>query len=216
MNDISPEERLFKIIEQANTEGEQQTDKTSETAKKTEFLREKIKKYTINIIRKIDSLKKGSFEELNVAVLNKVLIGILCVSAGFLLMDFIRLSPGAKKLYERISIPSAGQLKRNPVVLLEPLSVYLNVAAKRDIFNPVLPKTEQVKIGGPSTLSEMAKDLNLVGIYRGDVPEAMIENSQEKKTYFLKIGETIRGIRIEAILEDRVILEYNNETMELM
>jgi type II secretory pathway component PulC len=44
----------------------------------------------------------------------------------------------------------------------------------------------------------------------------MIEDKAAKKTYFLKTGDEIKGMKVKAILKDRVILQYGEEEMELM
>ena len=43
----------------------------------------------------------------------------------------------------------------------------------------------------------------------------MIEDANTKKIYFIKQGEIIDGIKIQAILRDRVVLSYEGEEIEL-
>jgi type II secretory pathway component PulC len=43
----------------------------------------------------------------------------------------------------------------------------------------------------------------------------MIENADEQKTYFVKRGQTLGDVKIEAILKDKVILSCLGQEVEL-
>ena len=60
------------------------------------------------------------------------------------------------------------------------------------------------------------RGFKLVGISWGKEPIVMIESKYEKRTYFLKKGDSMGQFKIKDILEDRVILDYNEELIELM
>ncbi len=94
----------------------------------------------------------------------------------------------------------------------QPLTFYAEQAKKRDIFHPA---TNVIKSFSSSNLQ---KDLGLTGIYHpvGKPAEAMIEDKAAKKTYFLKEGEEIKGMKVKTILKDRVILQFGDEEMELL
>ena len=64
-------------------------------------------------------------------------------------------------------------------------------------------------------LEEMVKNFKLVGISWSNDPDAIIEDEKAKKTYFVKTGDKINKISIEAIYRDRVILHYLTEEVEL-
>ena len=57
--------------------------------------------------------------------------------------------------------------------------------------------------------------MKLVGIAWSDNPDAMIEDTKVKKTYFVKQGDIINGVRIERIFRDKVVLTYKGEKIEL-
>lgn len=63
---------------------------------------------------------------------------------------------------------------------------------------------------------DLVKNLCLVGIARDDELNAMIEDKRSGKTFFLKKGEFFHQLKIEKILVDRVILEYEGKEFELM
>lgn len=212
--DFSPEEKLLNIIEQE--EGGSVPIKSVQEIKDSAGSKIPIK----NIIawfRGIYSAKKWSLSELNLRLVNRVFAVFLAVLIIFLAADFINLRPNLKKIYPKVSDLAAGTaLNKEPIAFLEPVSNYINASKKRDIFNPLSAMPSEKLKEDSSALRDLIKDLSLVGIYWSRDPEVMIEHTKEKKTYFLKIGQTIKGIQVKAILKDRVILEYNNEEMELM
>jgi len=67
---------------------------------------------------------------------------------------------------------------------------------------------------GPA-ISELVKDLRLVGIVPGDEPQAVIEDKKNSQTLFLKVGERIGDLEIKEISNGKVVLSYNNETATL-
>ena len=62
----------------------------------------------------------------------------------------------------------------------------------------------------------VAARLTLTGIVAGDPAQAIIEDSQTKKTYFLTAGQaTADGVVLKQILDNRVILDLDGERIEL-
>lgn len=107
-----------------------------------------------------------------------------------------------------------------PSSLLKKRNYYLERVRIRDIFNPLPTVTEANGAAGQkrkdiSKISEAAKDLKLVGISWSDNPDAMIEDTNRKKVFFLKNGEMLNDIKIQAIFKDRVVLSYQGEELLL-
>lgn len=65
---------------------------------------------------------------------------------------------------------------------------------------------------GPN-LSEMVKDLKLVGIIWSSAPEVMIENAKDSRTYTLKKGESFNNeqFKVKEISRNSAILEVSSE-----
>ena len=76
---------------------------------------------------------------------------------------------------------------------------------------PPTPRT------GPSgSAKELASRLTLMGIVSGNPGEAVIEDAQTKKTYFVTAGQAVvDGATLERILDNRVILDLNGEKIDL-
>lgn len=106
------------------------------------------------------------------------------------------------------------------ISLLKPKEYYLQKFEIRDLFQMGYLKKKEVdfkeeKLNQASQLSELTKNLKLVGISWGDQPDAIIENPELDKTYFVKKGYMIDDIKVYDVLKDRVILRYKGEEVEI-
>ena len=61
-----------------------------------------------------------------------------------------------------------------------------------------------------------ASRLNLLGMVAGDPAQAIIEDTQTKKTYFVSVGQRlIEDVIVREIGRDRVVLDLHGEVIEL-
>lgn len=97
----------------------------------------------------------------------------------------------------------------------KPYMYYAAELEKRNIFGPSLYAENPASPGEPA-LKESIKDLNLLGIVSGKNPQAIIEDKKEGKTHFVNKGDSIGPLRVEEITEDRVILNYRGERLDLV
>ncbi len=73
-----------------------------------------------------------------------------------------------------------------------------------------------VKSAPSEAAKQLAARLSLLGIVAGDSPQAIVEDSQTKKTYFVATGQAVsEGATVEQVLENRVILDLGGEKIEL-
>ena len=72
-------------------------------------------------------------------------------------------------------------------------------------------------VGAPSATAKLlAARLTLMGIMAGNPGQAIIEDSETKKSYFVTTGQAVvEGAVLEKILDSRVILDLNGEKIEL-
>jgi hypothetical protein len=215
--DISPEERLFNAIE--TNEG--QPAKGESPKKNTLDFKElflKLKKKTFSFgIKKGEGDKKRFFDIFgSLKIANRILAAGSGVLAVFLITDMIMLKQNPDRIFAETAGMEAAPFQKKPITLLKELSFYEEAAARRDIFNPPAKGYAKSALDTSPRISELTKNLILVGIYWGAHPEAMIEDAEAKKTYFLKRGDMVNGLRIRSILKDRIILEYQGEQMEFM
>lgn len=82
---------------------------------------------------------------------------------------------------------------------------------------PVVPTPQTPTKPGPSALaSVLSSRLTLMGVISGNPPQAIIEDAQTKKTYFVAPGQSVvEGATLSQVLDNRVILDLNGEQIEL-
>jgi len=106
---------------------------------------------------------------------------------------------------------------------VEKLPMYTQMARGRDIFQlggiPVPPSRDFAAPTQEAASRERQELIlsryRLVGISWADDPDAMIENKEQERTFFVKRGHYVDGIRVEAIYKDRVILRDGDVEVEL-
>lgn len=214
---ISPEERLFNVI---------QDNRSSDPKKKPEALKRKfdskaIGDFLLHLLPQAKNQKaltaqnlQISLQSLDLKTANNGLIWILAILIVIAVIYSLTAKQDVSKIAKLSGSVSAQILKNRPVEDFKSVSTYLDDVRKRDIFRPV---PRQAQPGAASAgLKELIKDLSLSGIFEGEYPEVIIEDKPAKKSYFLKTGEDIKGIKVKTILKDRVILQYGDEEVELM
>ena len=62
---------------------------------------------------------------------------------------------------------------------------------------------------------DATETLKLVGISWSNDPDAIIEDTKDTKTFFVKTGQKIGEVKVQAIFKDKVVLSYQGEETEL-
>lgn len=205
-DNITPEEKLLKIIENPNVEKRKLPAKGKDAAaallKGSFFKGFHLDK---NILKGIDP-RTG----------NKVMAGVCAIVTAFLIFDLARLNMGLGKRFEKLAggiSLSRSEVKALPVPTVE-LNKVLAEVKRRNIFTFVPPKAQA---SGPAAVQPQASagSLKLVGILWSSKPQAMIEDSGGNKTHLLFAGDAVGEFRVKTILRDRVIMQKGEEEWEL-
>lgn len=145
---------------------------------------------------------------------------------GLVLVEVVSLLVIATRPASQPSIAAPGLKLHDPLESGNPsaledqtLGVGLSQAASRPLFQP-LSSTAQSGLRPAVALSQEAKELagrlNVIGLVDGDPPQAIIEDAQTQKTYFVAAGQHVTdGLVVTDIREDRVVLDLNGQTIEL-
>ncbi|HTY44646.1 MAG TPA: hypothetical protein VMD52_01475 [Patescibacteria group bacterium] len=97
-----------------------------------------------------------------------------------------------------------------------PYSYYLEAARRRQVFNvPAAAPLQPAVIASEGPGSDATKDLSLVGIIAGVIPQAIIEDKKVKKTYYVNKGQRIGEVLVEDIQEGKIIINHNGSRFEL-
>ena len=96
---------------------------------------------------------------------------------------------------------------------LKPMAEYRETLLSRNPFG-LSATTLAGPVGGEQVkgrLAELAGALTVVGINRGRVPEALIEDTTAKRTHIVKVGDQINQLTVTAIDANGVTVTYEGE-----
>ncbi|MCX5677839.1 MAG: hypothetical protein NTY76_01895 [Candidatus Omnitrophica bacterium] len=227
---ISPEERLFKVIQQGKNSAPEEGKPGGK--KFGEWLRG-LKRFISAVGAPPSGEKKGfnwktiipanlKLPELEPGVINKVLAAALIIVAILVIYALTSKRQDTTMITDAVSKIQIASVGGNEKI--EPLKkadFYLAEIRKRDIFHPI-PKeaVTETKQGASGKLKKAAESLKLQGISWGPAPKAMIlwQNDKEGNMYFLTKGQTIgsTGIKIKEIRKDKVVIGNDEEEMDLL
>ena len=211
----TPEEDLLNLIEKGDDAGAARFKRKRGFFLSLSSLKSSWLSLGSGISRGLSGFKSG-LREPNLKVLNKVFLVISLVLLTYSIMDFAFSRPDIEEVYRKSRLVKERRPLRKPAEELRPFLHYLEVVRRRNIFSPIVLKEAEKPEVKKKRLQEMAKDLSLVGISWDKEPVAMIEDKKAKKTYFLKKGDEINEFKIEDISENKVILSFKGEKIELI
>lgn len=151
---------------------------------------------------------------------NAVLIIMSILLAGYLGYNF--LFPVHRNVDRLIESAGTSPLVRDIIeketASLEPpaedYSAYSKVIKERELFTA--PAGEEITGEPKAPDIDISKRFNLVGIIAGDDPQAIIEDTEAKKTHYLYEGQSLNGVTVTEISEGKVILGYGGQEVILV
>ncbi len=163
---------------------------------------------------------------LDIKWVNKALIGVVFMAGFYLLLDMMILKSSRADFLSQVSVSDAVYpIGNGPAAVPKDVVYYKDPLKKRNPFlppgtqssAPVLQETTLTTAPGPSTnkIAEVLQGMKLVGISWGAEPLAMLEDSTSGRTYFLKSGQEVRGVKIQSISKEKVVVTYEGEEGEL-
>ena len=168
------------------------------------------------LVSVLKPLFKDRHNKLNLKALNV----LLCAGLIFLAVRFVNIISSSMKRMHSTGFSVIPETVRSDVKdksALGGLADYLAKVKKRNIFEMGAAKKAVSLIdAGPSSKAvEATQNLRLVGISWSDSPDAMIEDIKALKTFFVKKGQMIGEVQVEAITKEKVILRYGEEQVDL-
>lgn len=174
-----------------------------------------VKKAVFNPLACCRGLIVDSRNQLNLKLFNVLLFACVAV----LLARLALIIDGSYKKIQAIDLRVGGDAsgESRERTVLKKLEHYLERVNQRDIFRMgATDRPENAIEAGPSSKAvEATQNLRLVGISWSADPDAMVEDIKSLKTFFVKKGQVIGDVKVEAITKDRVILRYGQEQIEL-
>ncbi|MFH1201535.1 MAG: type II secretion system protein N [Candidatus Omnitrophota bacterium] len=214
--DISPEERLLRLIRKdaSSKDGPLKKDDLGPESKlkKPPVPRKgvSLKLSLSNIVSRI-----GSLNFYNLKSLNKILLILVILSFVYLAISFIFLRPSGFKKSTASAIEQKIKEVNRPMPEARPYSYYADEIKKRDLFRSAAFMPVNTAISREALPNELIKDLSLLGVVRGEKPQAIIEDRKTNKSYFLNIGDSIGELVLKSIQEGKVTLDYRGQKFDL-
>ncbi len=230
----TPEEQLLKLIENpgAAKSAGGGSGKKAETGKPSGFRLPDFGKWASSFAYLKAGAKRQAGAQtaepfkLDLKFANRILI-VLAISFGiYLIFDITSLKSGHADFLNQVGTndavfpPAFDPAKAAP----RDLEYYQEPLSQRNPFFPPGSKTAAQSVpdtasAAPATpsapIQEIMQSIKLVGISFGDEPLAMIEDVQTGRTYFLKRGQELKGIKVQSISKEKVVVTHDGQEAEL-
>lgn len=211
-DNLTPEEKLLKIIENPQREGRKLGGGSRGIATVGSLkavLEAWLKKIRVN---------KFSFKDINLKIVNKIALALCVILTLFFVFDFISFGNSSLKKISKITAEAAVPEVKAKKINFQKINFAetINLAKKHNIFSFQPPVDNSEQAGSvPLEAQQVISNLKLVGIIWSDSPQAMVENTKEQKTYLLSAGDKIDMLNLKKVLRDRIILGKDDKEWEL-
>ncbi len=217
VKDLPPEERLLRLIKGTHKKDEPSEKKPQksnvETQKETPQEKPELKKAPAPISIGVKEKRLDPFKITIILLIGLFAIGILYFSYEFFgqrrqppIIDIEKLISSETKPAEEKPMEEKKPITKEEEEMPPEI---------RELFGaPVTRETPPLIKEGPS-ISELARDLVLVGVITGDNPQAIIQDKRTRQSFYVYEGESVLEFKIKRIEKATVILEYNGETLKL-
>lgn len=220
--DYSPEEKLLRLIRSSGKKPSPKEEKPTPEIQPAAEPVPKLEKAAApekQIAPKAKAISIAlpfKLKEVNTRTINIAFVVILACLLLYFAYDLFYTSfyeeSGPRIFVEdETSIP---KMEKETTLDIKPYSYYSSSIEGRNIFMPQQVDVEPV-VTGP-TLDDVRANLSLIGIIAGERPQAIIEDRKAGKSHFLYKGGSVGGAKIVDILNDSVILEYQDQRFELV
>lgn len=214
--DLPPEEKLLRLIRgQDKKEKKPISAPNSPIVDKTASVPQLSAETKPDISGQAEAGSKNYFFNLFNFLLVIIFIGVIAYLGWeiFKLKEESNLSVASE--IAEVSLPQE-QLKTEEEPL-KPYSYYSQEIGKKELFKAsVLQGQEKELTSSAPTIRDLSADLILLGIVLDNQPQAIIEDKKAKKSYFLYKGDVIGEMKVDEIMEGKVILSYQGEKIELV
>lgn len=146
--------------------------------------------------------------------LRKAIWLAFALSFVYLAISFIYPLVGLNKInLPKITAEKITETNSKTQLEAKPYEFYLEGIGNKQIFNSATPQESEKPRGAAS--ADLIKDYNLVGIISGENPQAVIEDKKTQKNYYVGKGQFIGELKVEEILEGKIIVSYMGQRFEL-
>ncbi len=151
----------------------------------------------------------------NIKIINMILFYALILLIVYLIVDFV--------LTSRKELPLLSQEAQIEKVMAapaedgeaKPYSYYAGGLAGKKVFKPIQFDKDNRSLKQELPIEDLMGELSLLGIVSGDNPQAIIEDKKQKKSFFLKEGQSAGGVSLKKISDAGVTVIYKGKEFDL-
>ena len=167
-------------------------------------------------------IKVSQLFRFDIKIFNRALLGVASMLLVYFVIDVSASVISLRDMpildYQPQETPKA--ILQESTDLLKFEASYLSKIRQRDIFKMGIAPVGKKDIGADlkpatSAIVDATAHLRLVGISWSESPDVLIEDTRALRTFFVKRGQSIDHVKIEAIFRDKVVLSYEGEEVEL-
>ena len=200
----SPEDRLLRLIKGKHQKSD--AKEISSFDKKPSFAL-----FAKKIFLKSKIFKPSFLKSINKALAATLIILVIYFVSGFLIPPYKNIG---YIIQEEGASPVGTVPEEKPISSrVEDYSVYSKSIEGKELFSAPIAEGP----GEPASSEiDVSKRFNLVGIIAGDQPQAIIEDKETQKTYYLYKGQSFSGVTVQEIGEGKVTLSYKGREISLV
>jgi hypothetical protein len=231
--DITPEEKLLRLIKGKKPAGQKPMDQKPGGQKPVGLPLGTSSQHADSKGRstmKRPVLDAANLKRYLIGNVTKVLVFLSISVIIYFLLDSFVITPYYRQKISRIDVkPESVQQTREatnetpdaiegkaPAATGEPAkpySYYSKDISSRNIFRAPAQKEAEVI---EDEFKKARERFSLIGIITGAQLQAAIEDKASKRTYFVYKGEQIEDVVVDDVLDNKVILDYKGQTFDLM
>lgn len=165
---------------------------------------------------KTSFLKDNNFTGL----LNLFLLLVSLIAFAQIVYSYRQPDPPSFRFSEDKASTVDSESLKLPKISLKPLSYYEERINRRDIFSGHFQAAQTAEASAAtsstSATPEFFRNLKLRGIIMAEEPQAIIQDAQDKESFFVGLGDGLKEAVVRDITEEKVILEYRGQRVELI
>jgi len=205
----SPEEKLLRLIKGEKNQKEEAAPENKIASNNNNSL---ISDFAKKIFLNNKILKQATLKPIN-----GVLFTMLFLSVAYLIYSFIFETPkSTNNRLERavqLSVKEKPKDKETQGLKIKNYEEYEKDMSNRNLFSA---GSVEEFTPGESVNIDMSKKFNLVGVIEGDEPQAIIEDMEMQKTYYLYKGQSFNSAVVKEITKGKVVLNYRGREIILV
>ena len=212
VKDSSPEEKLLNLIRKRRKPKEEKLAKKSPKSDLyLSHLKSSYQKQRFPVSSEDKTINVSKFKFVKKILFFVIILSFICI------LYIISTSTN----YRNLKSASTRDKSADSSTTLEltepkPYMHYSQQFNKRDIFKSRFLGGDDIGAYSSAGTERLLKTIKVVGIILDDIPQVIIEDTKEKKTYFLNKGDFFNQFLVEDILEGKAILSLDGEKVELV